>query len=127
MKENPVTMALLFDFYGETLTEKQKDYFDLYYGQDLSLSEISANEGITRQGVRDVISRAEGTLKEMEQRLRLVKRYGHLMVTAGKLGEAAREILEINDRRYANQTIRLRAEEIMQLAVALNGEEGGDS
>ncbi|MCL2085288.1 MAG: DNA-binding protein [Oscillospiraceae bacterium] len=121
MKDNPVTMALLFDFYGETLTDKQKDYFDLYYGRDLSLSEISENEGITRQGVRDVISRAENTLRDLESRLGLVARYGHLLLTAGKLSEAAREILEINERRYINATIKKRAEEILRLAETLNG------
>ena len=121
MKDNPVTMALLFDFYGDTLTDKQKDYFDLYHGRDLSLSEISENEGITRQGVRDVISRAEAALRELESRLGLVARYGHLLMSANKLSEAARDILEINERRYVNPGIKKRAEEILKLAEALNG------
>ncbi len=122
MKENPVTMALLFDFYGETLTEKQQDYFELYYGQDLSLSEISQNEGITRQGVRDVVARAEGILQEMEAKLGLVSRFGHLLVTAHKLEAAAQEILETNERRYANPTIKQRAEEILALTKNLDGQ-----
>ena len=121
MKDNPVTMALLFDFYGDTLTEKQKDYFDLYHGRDLSLSEISENEGITRQGVRDVISRAEASLRELESSLGLVARYGHLLMSANKLGEAARDILEMNERRSFNPGIKKRAEEILKLAEALNG------
>ena len=48
-------IALLFDFYGEMLTDKQRDVVELYYNDDLSLSEIAENEGITRQGVRDSI------------------------------------------------------------------------
>ena len=52
-------ISLLFDFYGDMLTEKQRDVVELYYNDDLSLSEIAENEGITRQGVRDSIKRAE--------------------------------------------------------------------
>ena len=58
MKATPLEMSLLFDFYGETLTEKQRELFDLYYNEDLSLSEIAEHAGITRQGVRDSIERS---------------------------------------------------------------------
>ena len=76
MKSKPLEMSLLFDFYGETLTEKQRELFDLYYNEDLSLSEIAEHAGITRQGVRDAVKRAEHALQEMEDRLGLVSRYG---------------------------------------------------
>ena len=78
MKNKPLEMCLLFDFYGEMLTEKQKEMFDLYYNEDLSLAEISEHVGITRQGVRDSIVRAEHTLRDMEQRMGLVARYGKI-------------------------------------------------
>ena len=58
-------IALLFDFYGDMLTDKQRDVVELYYDNDLSLSEIAENEGITRQGVRDSIKRAEAQLLDM--------------------------------------------------------------
>lgn len=122
MKENPVTMALLMDFYGDALTDKQRDYFKQYHEADLSLSEISENEGITRQGVRDVISRTEAILQDMESRLGLVARYGNLLDTSKKLTESAKEILDINSRRYNNTVIKQRAEEIISLAVTLNGD-----
>lgn len=64
-------IALLFDFYGDMLTDKQRDVVELYYNDDLSLAEIAENEGITRQGVRDSIKRAESQLLEMEERLGL--------------------------------------------------------
>ena len=76
MKGKPREMSLLFDFYGETLTEKQRELFDLYYNEDLSLAEIAEHAGITRQGVRDSIKRAEHALREMEDKLGLVARYG---------------------------------------------------
>ena len=76
MKGKPLEMSLLFDFYGETLTEKQRELFDLYYNEDLSLAEIAEHAGITRQGVRDSIKRAEHALREMEEKLGLVTRYG---------------------------------------------------
>ena len=49
-------VTVLFDFYGDMLTDKQKEVVDLYYNEDLSLAEIAAHSGITRQGVRDSIS-----------------------------------------------------------------------
>ena len=58
MKHDALTMALLYDYYGELLTEKQQTCFDLYYNQDLSLSEIAEDLGVTRQGVHDTLARA---------------------------------------------------------------------
>ena len=55
-------ISYLLDFYGDVLTEKQRDVMEQYYNDDLSLSEIADNFGITRQGVRDAIKRGEGTI-----------------------------------------------------------------
>ena len=55
MKSQAYRMAMLFDFYGDVLTPRQKEFYDLYYNEDLSLAEIAENNGITRQGVRDVL------------------------------------------------------------------------
>lgn len=68
-------VAVLLDFYGEMLTEKQRDVIDLYYNQDLSLSEIAEHEGITRQGVRDSIKRGEVFLFELEDKLKMFDSY----------------------------------------------------
>ena len=64
MKSQAYRMALLYDFYGDVLTPRQKEFYDLYYNEDLSLAEIAENNGITRQGVRDVIVRAEAILTD---------------------------------------------------------------
>lgn len=62
-------IVLLADFYGEMLTENQRKFIEYYYSDDLSLSEIAQNEGITRQGVRDAVKRAETQLYDMEKKL----------------------------------------------------------
>ena len=66
MKNQAYRMAMLFDFYGDMLTERQREFYDLYYNEDLSLAEIAENYGISRQGVRDVIVRAEAAMSEIE-------------------------------------------------------------
>ena len=75
MKNQTFRMTMLFDFYGELLTERQKEFYELYYDEDLSLSEIAENYGISRQGVRDVIVRAEAYMTEIEDKTGLVKRF----------------------------------------------------
>lgn len=75
MSDKTLQMTMLLDFYGDLLTEKQRRYFEMYYDEDLSLSEIAENEGISRQGVRDIIMRAESILLEMEEKTGLVRRF----------------------------------------------------
>lgn len=70
-----LNVALLLDFYGEMLTDKQRDVIELYYDEDLSLSEIAETSKITRQGVRDSIKRGEQTLYDLEEKLGLVKKF----------------------------------------------------
>ncbi len=67
--------TLLYDFYGELLTKNQKRIMDMYYNQDLALSEISENISVTRQGVYDTLKRAESTLAEYENKLKMVERF----------------------------------------------------
>lgn len=67
-------VVLLADFYGEMLTDNQRKFIEYYYSDDLSLSEIAQNEGITRQGVRDAVKRAETQLYDMEKKLGFAER-----------------------------------------------------
>ena len=117
MKTNLLDVAYLFDFYADILTEKQRDYLDLYYQQDLSLAEIAENEGITRQGVRDVISRAEGLLRRMEERIGLVARYGHVQEDSESILALANEIVARSSAGYVDPDIKSLAENIRQLAT----------
>lgn len=72
--DDALTMTLLFDYYGELLTERQKVCFDLRYNQDLSLSEIAQELQVSRQGVFDNIARAEQLLRNMEEKTGFVRR-----------------------------------------------------
>ena len=67
-------MALLFDYYGGMLTDKQRDCFDMRYNQDLSLGEIAETLGVSRQAVNDNLSRTEALLRRMEENIGCVKR-----------------------------------------------------
>ncbi len=106
-------ISLLFDFYGDMLTEKQRDVVELYYNDDLSLSEIAENEGITRQGVRDSIKRAEAQLLEMEDRLGLARRFHAVREGIETIREAARDIQEYNNRYGYSREIDERADRIL--------------
>ena len=76
-------MGYLLDFYGEVLTQKQREMLRQYYNDDLSLSEIGENFGITRQGARDAIKHGETTLKELEEKVGFAARYRRAAGTAG--------------------------------------------
>lgn len=83
MKGKPLEMGLLYDFYGEILTSKQRKVFELYYNEDFSLAEIAEQAGITRQGVRDCVKRAEQILFEMEHKFGLVHRFQQAATASG--------------------------------------------
>lgn len=68
-------MAMLLDFYGDVLTDKQREAMDMYYNLDYSLSEIAENTGISRQGVRDRLQKSEHIILELEEKLRLYERF----------------------------------------------------
>ena len=67
-------MILLYDYYGKMLTEKQQEYIDMRYNQDLSLGEIAEIQGVSRQAVFDNLTRTEALLRRMEENIGCVKR-----------------------------------------------------
>ncbi len=112
-------IALLLDFYGEMLTEKQRDMVHYYYNDDLSLAEIAENEGITRQGVRDSIKRAEAQMLEMEERLGLYRRFRLICEDAQQIVALAEEIRAQSDFPGAPRAIGENAARIARLADML--------
>lgn len=89
--EKIVEQALLYDFYGELLTEHQKKiYEDAVFG-DLSLGEIAQEYGISRQGVHDLIKRCDSTLQGYEEKLHLIQRFSSVKKKIEEISALAEE------------------------------------
>lgn len=118
-------MSYLLDFYGNVLTEKQRDMMQQYYNMDLSLSEIADNFGITRQGVRDAIKRGEGVLTELEAQVGFAQKYRSLMGGMAKIKTYAQNIAFYNSTSYTtNDEIHKSAMDIMGIIDSLMEQEG---
>lgn len=105
MKNQAYRMTMLYDFYGELLTDRQKEFFDLYYNEDLSLAEIAENYGISRQGVRDVIVRAEGIMTEMEDKTGIIKRFHLMQKQLSSASESLDKIISLNSEKYFDREL----------------------
>ena len=115
-------MALLYDFYGDMLTERQKEFYDLYYNEDLSLTEISENYGITRQGVRDVIVRAEGILTELEDKTGIIRRFHKMQAQFREIEAAVDSIYRRNEEKHQDDELELLCERIRGVLAQLKQE-----
>lgn len=103
MKNQAYRMSMLFDFYGDLLTDRQKEFYDLYYNEDLSLSEIAENYGISRQGVRDVIVRAEAAMTEIEDKTHIIRRFNQTRKEVAAIDAAADRLLKaLDDGSYTD-------------------------
>ena len=119
MKNQTYRMTMLYDFYGDLLTDRQREFFDLYYNDDLSLSEIAENAGISRQGVRDVIVRAEAQMQEIEDKTGLIRRFEQVRGHLNAIQTAVEGIRSLNDRLYEDPRLREFTDRIEQEAAAL--------
>jgi predicted DNA-binding protein YlxM (UPF0122 family) len=119
MSEKNLGISLLMDFYGEILTEKQKEVIELYYDADLSLAEIAEHAQITRQGVRDSIKRGEATLLLMEEKLGLAKKFGVMKSSLEQIESDASRIEELNERYCVSRDIGELAKRIRKAAETL--------
>ena len=123
MKGKDLHIAVLFDFYGAMLTEKQKDVIDLYYNEDLSLAEIAEHEGISRQGVRDNIKRGEAYLLELEEKLRFAENYHRLVAMLDRVDELAVQIYSVNEKHVYDSRIKALSSEIHRVVDEYKTEE----
>ena len=96
MASKDLDISFLLDLYGGLLTEKQRAFLEFYYNDDLSLAEIAENEGITRQGVYDIVKRAKDQLIKFEQKLLINERFQKIQDEADKIlsGSDANESAE---------------------------------
>ena len=88
-------IGYLLDFYGSLLSDRQRDIITLYYEEDLSLSEIADDVGITRQGVRDAVKKAEVILAEAEEKLGLAGRFKEL---SDKIEHIKEKLCSVEDK-----------------------------
>lgn len=116
-------ISVLLDFYGTMLTDKQRDVVELYYNEDLSLAEIAAHSGITRQGVRDSIKRAEAQLLEYEDRLGLAERFRTIQGSLEEIADCARSIFDFNQRFGAHNQVSDSAGRILRLTEKIMDEQ----
>ena len=93
--EKQVKISVLLQIYGKLLTEKQYNLLDDYYNNDLSLSEIAENEGITRQAVRDNLKKGENNLFEYEEKLGIMKT---TITKQETIADVLSEITKINNK-----------------------------
>ena len=109
-----VEMLLLFDYYGDMLTERQRMCLDLRYNQDLSLAEIAEELGVSRQGVHDNITRAEAHLEKMEAKTGCVRRY---LQSRAAMQTILSEVCQLAD--HADPAVRETAEKIAAAAKSV--------
>lgn len=89
--ERIVEQGLLYDFYGELLNEHQRRIYEDAVFNDMSLSEIAEEAGISRQGVHDLIRRCDRTLEDYESRLHLVERFQKIRIKLEQISRLSRD------------------------------------
>ena len=102
-------ITLLFDTYGGMLTEKQQEYLDMRYNQDLSLGEIAQEQGVSRQAVFDNLTRTEVLLRRMEENIGSVKRHMLMRQAVQEIMEAATVLDASSDPAILEAAQRIRA------------------
>ena len=118
-----VQIGLLFSFYRNMLTDRQTECIDLYYNEDLSLAEISEHLGITRQGVRDNIKRAEHIMYDTEERLGLVSKFLGIKEKLEKIDDIIRDIEKSPNIRMLSDDIKHKINNILMIISDINSEE----
>lgn len=110
--EKIVEQGLLYDFYGELLTEHQKKIYEDVVYNDLSLAEIAKESGISRQGVHDLVRRCNRILQDYEDKLHLVQRFMKIKENIGQLEKLTAD--EVLTREELVQRIELLSRQILE-------------
>ncbi len=98
-----VEQSLLYDFYGELLNEHQKKIYEDVAFNDMSPSEIAREEGISRQGVHDLVKRCDKILSDYEEKLHLVERFMSAKKDANYIKELLHEFRETDDTKLIDE------------------------
>lgn len=92
-----VYLSILYDFYGELLSDHKKQIFEDYILNDLSLGEIAEDQHISRQGVYDIVKRCSKELKSYESRLALVRKFQSVKETLNRMKEISLQVRQSHD------------------------------
>lgn len=95
--ENKIELAYLYDFYGELLNEHQRQIFEDFVLNDLSLGEIASEEGISRQGVSDLVKRCTKKLADYEEKLHLVEKFLTVKESVEQIHGLAKQFTQSHD------------------------------
>ena len=117
--EKLLKQALLFDFYGELLTEHQKQVYEEVVLEDYSLSEVAEERGISRQGVHDLIKRCNKVLSDYEDKLHLVERFIKIQKTVEQIDALAMTKVEADDLKNASKEYSRIMEQIKVLTDSI--------
>lgn len=112
--EKIVEQGILYDFYGQLLTDHQKQIYEDVVFRDLSLSEIAKEQGISRQGVHDLIKRCDRILAGYEEKLQLVHKFNETKKMVEDIHQLTKKYKETEDVRFI-QRIEQIAGDIMEL------------
>lgn len=111
--EKKVLQAYLYDFYGELLTDHQKSVYEDFVLNDFSLSEIAQEQGISRQGVHDLIRRCDRLLMGYEEKLRLLERFQKIKGKIEQINQLAQK-QEATGKESLQREIRQLSDEILE-------------
>ena len=120
--EKNVEVTLLYDIYGNLLTIKQAEAIELYYNDDLSLAEIADISGISRQGVRDNIKRAESLLYDFEEKLGIAKRLMSIRKKLSTIDVIIDDIEKSPDSKLLSDNIKHKINDILKIITEISVE-----
>lgn len=115
MVKNMAEISMLYDFYGDLLTERQRAVLDYYYGDDFTLREIAEHAGISRQAVHDTVHKAEKSLRSYEAVLGLVSRYRQTSAEIERASEILQDVIKETDSEELREKLRLVQEALNRL------------
>ena len=113
--DDVIQTSLLYDFYGSLLTDRQREVMELYYGENLSLSELAAEISISRQGVHDNVKRCNKILSDYEEKLHLVEKFVNIKEKIHRIHGLAKNCESISKEELVSEVEHISQEILEEL------------